>query len=66
MIKCGHLHVNYALTRLPHAGTNHFGHFALTRELLPSMRKLVRHRGSLVTKQTCHPHVALAAKTLTT
>lgn len=24
------------------AGTNHFGHFVLTRELLPSMRSLVR------------------------
>jgi hypothetical protein len=25
----------------PAAGTNHFGHFVLTRELLPSMHKLV-------------------------
>ncbi len=27
-------------------GTNHFGHFALTQELLPRMRALVRARGS--------------------
>jgi NAD(P)-dependent dehydrogenase (short-subunit alcohol dehydrogenase family) len=26
-------------------GTNHFGHFALTQELLPRMRALVRTRG---------------------
>ena len=32
-----------------HVGTNHFGHFALMRELLPSMRKLVRFKKMLMT-----------------
>jgi len=26
------------------AGTNHFGHFALTRDILPSMKALVRDK----------------------
>lgn len=32
------------------AGTNHFGHFALTRNLLPSIRSLVRIISSTVLK----------------
>ena len=42
--------------RMCGAGTNHFGHFALTRDILPSMKALVSITHSFADHGTVYVH----------